>query len=118
MTDPDKPRTSARTRRTKPGHLINQATDKTGQAPDKGRTIRTHPPKGVSESNLSEPRELLLVGKKEKPPGPANPSRLEGWPCPVAPADLEGLLVTPATLEGLRFRPADLARLAGGKPDA
>ena len=50
--------------------------------------------------------------------GPANPGRLEGWPCPLAPADLEGLLVTPATLEGLRFRPADLARLAGGKPDA
>jgi len=54
MTDPDKLRTSDRTSRTKPGHLINQATDKTGQAPDKTRTSRTHPPKGVSVSEVSE----------------------------------------------------------------
>ena len=74
MTDSDKPRTSARTRRTKAGHLINKGTDKTGQASDKTRTSRTHPPKGVSVSEVSkEP-------KREKPPGPADPGRLEGWP--------------------------------------
>jgi hypothetical protein len=105
MTDSDKPRTSARTRRTKAGQLINQATDKTGQAPDKTRTSRTHPPKGVSVSEVSE---MSKEPKKEKPPGPADPGRLEGRPPPLAPADLEGLLVTPATLEGLRLRPADL----------
>jgi hypothetical protein len=108
MPSPDKRRTNSRTRRTKAGHVINQGTDKTGQASDKRRTIRTHPPKGVSESDLSEPPELPLVGKRKKPPAPADPGRLAGWPRPLAPADLEGLLVTPATLEALRITPADL----------
>ena len=120
MTDSDKPRTSARTRRTIAGHLINKGTDKTGQASDKTRTSRTHPPKGVSVSEVSE---MSKEPKREKPPGAATPGRLEGWPAPLTAADLQALAPRPADLTPLRDWPApltraDLARLVGGKPDA
>lgn len=67
---------------------------------------------------MSEVSEVSKEPKKEKPPGPADPGRLEGWAAPLTAADLQALAPTPATLEDLRFRPADMARLVGGWPVA
>ena len=65
--------------------------------------------------------EVSKEPTREKPPGAVNPGRLEGWPPPLAPADLQALAPTPADLTPLQDWPApltraDLARLAGGKP--
>ena len=103
--------------------------------PDQNR-IKTKSPSGLPGSNpdYRETKERIKPDEPRMKPGsigsppykgvidpdsdPADPGRLEGWPPPLAPADLQALAPTPATLEGLRLRPADLARLVGGKPDA
>jgi len=71
---------------------------------------------------VSEVSEMSKEPKREKAPGPADPGRLEGWPPPLAPADLQALAPTPATLEALvptratlealRITPADFGALA------